>query len=353
MLPPRPDPKHLARLLADTDYFRRSPSRLGGRGEHKEWQHFIIHTEGMNLLVNFSLLDEPRPGRTGLTEVARLIVMAHGEDGWEGDMERFEDGEVEVVAGHMHARFGRNTLRFEAGTWHLSVALRERPVSVELELVPVTLPVLSARHLLAPGRPISWLFLPRLEARGSVTLGGRTVRVEGAPAYHDHNWGHFGWGDDFCWEWGSAVPMEAANPWSVVLVRMVDRGRTAARYQALFVWGGGEALRVFRDEELAFSVPGSFQPGQRFSLPRPLSLLAPGTAADLPRVLEVHARGQGDELRLRFTPRHAARLLLPAEGSLEKLTTIHEVLGPVSLHGRVRGETVEMEGPGVFEFVRS
>lgn len=352
MLPPRPDSRRLARLLADTDYFRRSPSRLGGRGEHKEWQHFIVHTEGMNLLVNFSLLDEPLPGRTQSAEVARLIVMAHGEAGWEGDVERFEDGEVEVVAGHLHARFGCNTLRFEEGTWHLKVALRERPVSVELELVPVTLPALSAHHLLAPGRPISWLFLPRLEARGAVTLAGRTVRVDGAPAYHDHNWGHFGWGDDFCWEWGSAVPREASNPWSVVLVRMADRGRTAARYQALFLWGGGESLRVFRDEELRFSAPGGFEPGRTFSLPRPLALLAPGTAADLPRVLEVHARGRGDELRMTFTPRHAARLLLPGEGSLEQLTTIHEVLGPVSMHGRVRGETVVMEGPAVFEFVR-
>jgi len=111
-------------------------------------------------------------------------------------------------------------------------------------------------------------------------------------------------------------------------------------------------LRVFRDEELSFSTLGHFQPGRSFSLPRPLALLAPGTAADLPRVLEVRARGRGDELRLTFTPRHAARLLLPVEGSLEQLTTIHEVLGQVTLHGRVRGETVEMEGPGVFEFVR-
>ena len=352
-MPPASDvPDHLARLLLDTDYFRRSPSRLGGRGEHKEWQHFIVHTQGMNLLINFSLLDEVLPGRMQPVEVARLIVLVHGEAGWEGDLERFDEQDVEVEAGHLHARFGRNSVRFEQGVWHLSLALRERPVSIELELVPVTIPAFSAHRPLAPGRPISWLFLPRLEARGTVTCGGRTVRVDGAPTYHDHNWGHFRWEDDFCWEWGSAVPREASNAWSAVLVRMANRSRTAVRYQALFLWKGVESLRVFRDEELRFLAPSGFQPGRTFSLPRPLALLVPGSAADLPRTLEVHAQGRGDGLVLTFTPQHAARLLLPAETSLERLTTIHEVLGPVSLRGQVRGETVEMDGPGVFEFVR-
>lgn len=352
MSPPRPDPKRLATLLSRTDYFRRSPSRLGGRGEHKEWQHFIVHAEGVHLLVNFSLLDEALPGQPRPSEVARLIVLARGEQ-WDGDVERFEAGEVEVEAGHPHARLGRNTLRFEEGCWRLSLALRERPVSAELEFVPITEPALSSHHLLAPQRPISWLFLPRLEARGSITLGGRSFRVEGAPGYHDHNWGHFRWGDDFCWEWGSLLPAHASNPWSAVLVRVADRARTTVRYQALFLWHGAQPLRVFRDEELRFSTPCCFQGERLFNLPRPLALLLPGSAADLPREVLVRAAGQGDELLLRFTPRQAARLLLPGEESLEALTLLHEVLGPVTLHGRVRGLPVDLEGPGVFEFVRS
>ncbi|PTL79662.1 hypothetical protein [Vitiosangium sp. GDMCC 1.1324] len=351
MVPPHLDTKRLATMLAGFDYFRRSPSRLGGRGDHKEWQHFIVHAGDVHLLVNFSLLDESRPGMTQPAEVARLIVLAHGE-GWDGDVERFEAEEVAVEAGRLHARFGRNTLRFEDGVWRLSVALRERPLAAELEFVPITLPVLSAQHLLAPRRPISWLFLPRLEARGTITLGGSTIRVEGAPAYHDHNWGHFHWGDDFSWEWGSLLPRGESNPWSAVLVRMADRGRTAARYQALFLWYGSEPLRVFRDEELRFSTPCCFQPERSFNLPRPLALLAPGSAADLPRRVEVSARGRGDALQLTFVPANAARLLLPAEDSLERLVIIHEVLGQGELRGRVCGEPVDMDGSGVFEFVR-
>lgn len=346
-------PNRLASLLTGIDYFRRSPSRIGGRGEHKEWQHFIVHAGDIHLLVNLSLVDEARPDPSPPREVARLIVLAHGE-GWDGDVERFGEDEVKVEAGRMNARFGRNTLSFDGGAYRLSVALRSRPVSAELELIPTALPALSAHHPLAPERHISWLFLPRLLARGTIALGGRTVRVRDAPAYHDHNWGHFRWADDFCWEWGSILPRGGDSPWSAVLVRMADRGRSVARYQALFVWYEDRPLRVFRDEELRFCPVGHFQPARSFTVPRPMALLVPGTAADLPQALEVHARGDdGDSLRLLFRPGQAARLVFPAEGSLEQVIIIHEVLGRTSLSGKVRGKAVDTEGTGVFEFVRS
>lgn len=349
---PVTDTPHIAQLLRKSDYFRRSPARLGGRSGYKEWQHFIVHARDVHLLVNFSIADEASPGRSKERgEVARLIALASG-DGWEGGVERFDEADFAVESGDIQARLGRNTLRFERNTYRLSMALRERSLAAELEFVPAALPAVSANHLLAPGRHISWLFLPRLETRGTITLHGRTTRVEGAPAYHDHNWGHFTWGDDFCWEWGSLLPKEAANPWSAVLVRMMNRARSAVRYQALFLWHGGEALRVFRDEELQFSNSGDFAMQRPFTLPRPLALLVPGAAADLPRALEVQATGDADSLQVGFEPRQHARIIVPAEEALERLTVIHEMLGAVSLRGCVRGEQVDMEGTGVFEFIR-
>jgi hypothetical protein len=351
MTPPAPALSRLAPLLASTDYFRRSPSRLGGRGEHKEWQHFLVHTEAAHLLVNFSLIDAPPGSGTRRPEVARLIVLAR-RHGWEGDVELFEDSEVEVTAGRIDARFGGNTLRFVEGTYRLTIALREHPLQAELELRPTTLPALSANQPFTLERRLSWLFVPRLLARGTLTLDGHTVHVNDAPTYHDHNWGHFLWGDDFSWEWGSVLPRDTNNPWSAVHVRMADRGRSVARYQGLFLWHGGEPLRVFRDEELRVSAPCCFRISRPFTVPRVMALLAPGAAADLPATLEISARGQGDTLQLAFHPEDAARIVTPSEAHAERVTIIHEVLGRVELHGRVRGEQVTMEGTGVFEFVR-
>jgi hypothetical protein len=351
MSPPSPLPERLAQLLTGTDYFRRSPSRMGGRGAHKEWQHFLVHTEAAHLLINFSLIDDVRATQSRQPEVARLIVLARGE-GWEGDVERFEEAEVEVTAGRIDARFGHNTLRFIDGTYRLSIALRHHPLAAELELVPVTLPAISVNQPLTPDRRLSWLFVPRLLARGTLRLGARTVQVNEAPAYHDHNWGHFLWGNDFSWEWGSVLPWDMANPWSLVHVRMSDRGRSVARYQGLFLWHGGEPLRVFRDEELRILTRGSFRKARPFSVPRVMALLAPGAAADLPESLEISAHGGEDTLELAFHPQDSARLVTPSEENPEQVTIIHEVLGQVAVRGRVRGHPVAMEGTGVFEFIR-
>src|SRR5262245_19152644 len=224
-----PPPPSFARLLAGADYFRRSPSRLGGRRGHKEWHHFLVHAPGMDLLINFNLIDDEWAEAPGRTEVARLVAIARGET-WEGDVERFEADEVEVTAGRIDARFGPNALRFADGAYRVTVALRERPLTADLEFTPVTRPALSLNQPLTGSRRLSWLFVPRLHATGTVTVGGKAARIEGSPAYHDHNWGHFLWGDDFSWEWGSAHPQDAASPWSLVHVRMVDRARSVARY---------------------------------------------------------------------------------------------------------------------------
>jgi hypothetical protein len=347
---PEPTP-HVSALLAGMDYFRRSPSRLLGRADHKEWQHFLVHTEAVHLLVNFNLIDDRWAADPRKAEVARLIVLARGE-AWDGDVERFDAADVEVEPGRVDARFGRNTLRFDRGRYLLSIALRDRPIAAELELVPTTLPSLSENQPLARDRSLSWLFVPRLVARGTITVGGRSIHVEAAPAYHDHNWGHFLWGDDFSWEWGSALPWDPGCLYSVVHVRMADRGRSAARYQGLFLWRGREPLRVFRDEEIRVEHEGSLETPRPLRVPRVMAMLAPGTASDVPRRMEVVARGRGDEIHLRFEAEDAARVVMPSEHAAEGVTVINEVSGHVTLTGRARGADVAMEGPGVFELLR-
>lgn len=345
---PAPD---ITRILTDVDYFRRSPSRLSGRADHKEWQHFLVHTEGVHLLVNWNLVDDQWATEARRAEVARLIVLAR-TDAWDGDVERFTEDEVEVVSGRIDARFGQSTLRFEGGRYLLSIALRHRPISAELELVPITTPALSANQPLSRERSLSWLFVPRLVALGTITIDGRTSRVEAAPAYHDHNWGHFLWGDDFSWEWGSALPWDPENQWSVVHVRMTDRGRSTARYQGLFLWRGNAPLRVFRDEEIHVSGDGRFAIDRPLRVPRAMAMLAPGSASDVPGRMDIVARGDGDELRVRFAPEDVAQVVMPSERDPEGVTVINEVSGRVTMEGRVRGIEVAMEGPGVFEFVR-
>lgn len=351
MSTPAAPSQRIARMLTQADYFRRSPSRLGGPGEHKEWQHFILHTEDVHLLINFSLVDDryARDRRHG--EVGRLIVLARATE-WDGDTDRFEESEVVVPSGRIEARFGDNWMRFENGRYLLKVALRERPITAELEMVPTIVPTMSSNQPLSRTRNISWLFVPRLVCRGTVTVGGRTLRIENAPGYHDHNWGHFRWDDDFSWEWGSALPMDPANPWSVVYMRMCDRGRTLCRSQALYIGYGDQQLRFFRDQDIRVTLHHHLAQERCLQVPRVMAMLAPGTSRDLPERLEVAVRAEGDEVKMVFRLDDVSQIVMPSETRIDGVTTINEVSGAVTMTGSIKGRRVEMNGPGVFEFIR-
>lgn len=344
--------KKIESAIGHLDYFRRSPARFGGEGGHKEWQHFLVHTKAIHLLINFNLLDDRWAPGQRTSEAARIIVMVRTADGWDGDVERFDDAEVEIRPGRLEARMGPNTLRFSHGHYHLSATLRRRPISAEISLEPVTAPLLANNRPLSHQRMMSWLIVPRLLCRGTVRVGDVCFSVDEALAYHDHNWGWFSWGEDFAWEWGAAQPDEETCPWGIVFARTTDLGRRTLRGQGLFLWRAASFYRVFRDLELEVRTEGRVPTETPLKLPRIMTLLSPGGAHDLPEHLHVRARGDGDELDLTFVAEDVAQLIIPSEHDLHGITVLNEVSGRTIARGRVRGETVDMEGPSVFEFVR-
>lgn len=332
------------------DAFRRSPARLGGRGGYKEWQHFLLHTRDVHLLANFNLIDAPWGDRRD-EETGRLIVLAR-RDGWDGDVDEFDADALSVTAGSIDARFGRNSLRFDGRRYHVDIALARRPVRASLAFTPRSKPAVSWHQPLSADKSLSWLFMPRLAASGWVTVGDARFEVEDAPAYHDHNWGHFRWGDDFSWEWGSALSWDPACPWSAVYMRMADRRRARVLCQGLYLWRGAEHRRIFRDEQLRVEWDGPWRGGRALKVPRVMGLLSPGEGGDLPRVLTVRAGEGADEVTLRFAPVDAAEVVMPSEAATGAVAALHECWGEATLTGEVGGERVALEGPGVFEFVR-
>jgi hypothetical protein len=339
----------IARAVADADWLRRSPAARGGAGGHKEWWHFCVYAPGVDVLVNFSLVDDVRPGCDPGREFARVVVLVRERE-WDGDVEVFEASEVEAAGGGLHMRFGGNRVSFEGGRYVIEVRLGRRPIAVSLVLEPRCVPSLANNIRLDPGPPINWLVLPRMVASGTLTLGGRVVAVERASAYHDHNWGHFAWGRDFAWEWGYGLPEGDDNPWSMVFVRLSDRAHTRAYMQALFLWRGALQHRVWRAADVTVERVGLLRASRVFKLPRVMSLVAPGTVTDVPRALVVRASGDGDEVECRFDAEDVAAVVIPNDHD-PGVTVIHEVSGVVSVTGRVRGEDLAMRGRAIFEFL--
>jgi hypothetical protein len=352
-VPLRPHPREttIARAIREVDYFRRSPSRIGGPPAHKEWQHFLVHAPGLDVLLNFNLLDDPWVDDAD-REVHRLIFLVRIDGTWHGGIERFEQTEVALQSGEIGARFGESTMAFDGSGYHAAIRLRESPLSADLTFEPLALPLYIQCQPLCPGRSMSYVLVPRLLCRGHVTIGSRRIEIDREPAYHDHNWGCFQWGEDFSWEWGAAQPRRVDCPWSVVYARMLDRRRLVSKRCGVFVWLGERLHRLFRDDEIRVHSEGRYERTQLAQIPPVMRLLG-GGLRDVPARIELTACDQTDSLELTFDATDALQVILPNDADLTGVTVLNEVTGRVSARGRVRGVRVEWDGPGAFEFLRS
>lgn len=341
----------LTESLVRHDFVRGSPWALGGPKFHKEWLHFCVLADDLHLLVNFSLSDDTSAGVQRGARIARITALAHTPDGWEGDVDTFDPAETRAHPGSIALTFGPNECRFENGMYRVRIGLRERPIAADLDFVPLTQPLQAPSIPQLDGPPLRWVTMPRLVATGTIRVGDRVVRIARAPAYHDHNWGHFPWGADFAWRWGFALPTELRTPWSVVFACVTDRARHYARGQGMWVWRHRDVVRGFRAESIRVRADRRYlRPERTLKVPRVMALVWPEAFADVPRWLEATAESDGDRVTCRFEAETVAQVVVPAEEHLG-VTVINEVIGRSIVDGSIRGERVAYEARSVFEFL--
>jgi hypothetical protein len=332
--------------------FLRSPLLATARPDaFKEWHHYLVQGPDRRVLVNFSLTGESLGGRPPRL-VPRVIVIAH--DGrWTGAVERFDPADVDVSADLCTLRIGRSRMTVGADGLHVVVDLPQREISGELHLVPSerTPLVCVTNQPFASGR-ISWLFVPRLRAHGRLRVGRAEHRVDGDVAYHDHNWGHFRWGDDVGWEWGSILPSDPDDPWSVVFTRTTDRHRLRCTAQALYLWHHDELAAMFRDAAVTAHSSGLLGRGPDCTLPPPMQLVLGGAASDVPATVELGATSSAGTVTAVFSPQSHARLALPSELAPDRSVVLSEISGTARITGSVGGREIDAAGSGVVEVLR-
>ncbi|HZR84390.1 MAG TPA: hypothetical protein VFD92_25050 [Candidatus Binatia bacterium] len=334
------------------DRLRGGVRSAGAAPGRKEWFHFCVGDGEAELLANFSLCEDVRPGADRRPDIGRLTVLAR-RDSYVGDVETFPADHIAVRSAGIDLTFGANRLAYADGAYRLSLDLSECALSACVDLRPVVVPTLAPNIPLPDGPPLQWAIVPRLEATGWMSLDGREHRFERALAYHDHNWGHFLWGHRFSWIWGFCLPRASASPWSIVFVRLANRLRTSALAQGLFVWKGERAHRIFREDDLALEVDSAFlRPRSVLKVPAVMSIPSPETATEVPRSVEMRARADGDHLVVRFELEDVAQVLIPSETDLG-VTIINEVSGRALVEGELRGEALRFEGRGMCEFLGS
>jgi hypothetical protein len=345
-------PLDLSQRLQTSDYWRRSPASAGGRAGHKEWTHFCVLAPGVDLLVNFSLMDGVQTGTAGGAEVPRLAVLARDLMGWVGGVARFDADDVAVDGGAIDCRFGRNRLRFVAGCYEVEIDLPEHSVAASLRFEPLVTPAMTNSVPLGGGESVKWLVVPHLIASGVISVAGRSHSLAGAPAYHDHNWGSFRWGGDFSWEWAVVVPPARSVPWTLVLTRLSDRAQHHVYSEGLLLWKGDTHWRTFRGDEVEFRASGFLSRDDVLRVPPVMWLAAPGRALDVPRAFHARGRSGRDTIELELELEDLGQIAIPSDADLHSTTVLSELLGRGRLSGRVRGEQVDLDGPAIVELIR-
>ena len=190
-------------------------ARLRQAGGFKEWYHFVVHRSGGRILINFSLTTK-RPHGLASADTPRHSDRASTSAG--PAIERFDNSELDVSADLSVLTIAGNRMTVRPDGYRVVIDLPGHDIRGESDLTSVSRPFCINNQPVGDGR-VSWLFVPRLRADGWVRIGGREIRLEGDAAYHDHNWGRFQWGGDFGWTWGTILPSEPDDPWSLVFQR--------------------------------------------------------------------------------------------------------------------------------------
>lgn len=327
-----------APALARLGFNRRAPVR-SARAPFQEWLHFCVHTPTHRLVLNYSQRDEPAGA------ALRRVILIYGPDGVRGDVSRCADGGLR--SGAFGLRFASDRVSLRGGRIHLEVTAPALGLALDVALEPVSEPSVTHNSRCGDAPPIHWVFVPHLRAHGAYTLDGVPAPVADAPAYHDHDWGHFGWGDDFSWTWIYAVPRAREDGWAAIAVQLMDRRRRRLRSQGVMLWRDHKLVRVWRDREVRFEAEHG-PPERTLTVPGAAAMLVDGAASAAPRALVVEVAADGERLRLAFERRGLARIVVPDTVG-DGVTVIHEADGEVSMRGHVRGQSIDTTAVGMME----
>jgi len=315
-------------------------------GAYKDWLHLNVfdHRSGAVMLFNVSLHGSPYDPRARVVGTA----MVHQPDtGWTGNMS--VAGFDEAAIGSTSIATARIALAVDTMSERVLVSAIYPDDSLEGSIAAraASSPVAIEERLPFGSGWISWYVVPRLTVTGTLTCAGRTIELDAASAYHDHNWGRWHWGDDAGWEWGTYAAA-GAGP-TFVFSRTTSRDHLREGPITLFVHDGPVRRRL-RGDGVRLTLEGRFTAPLR-RLPGSVAALHQDRVQPhLPARVHVEARDGVDRVELEFVPRAAAQLIA-ADPVRSGYGFVHELVGEFTASSVIAGRARTVGGLGVFEFV--
>jgi hypothetical protein len=319
---------------------------------YKEWWHLNVIDEAhdLDLIVNLSLAGDlhiPGKGR------AYGIVLAHrAKQGWAHDI-ILADGLVpQIERQALNLSLGTITLRPVESALRLAIAdAPDRKVAAMLDFHPRTEPTMIWRNTPIGQGHINWLLVPSLDVSGWIDVAGQRYDVVNARGYHDHNWGHWQWGDNFGWDWGFAAAFHDFDGETLSLVydrTTENRGERTIEH-SLAVWAGSEMICFFARRHIHLHRRGTFA-GLVRRIPGVAALIAPAQPCSVPAEIVITAREANNWMTARYCPDAAIQIGVPSEMG-NGLIELNETFGSLEIAGSVAGRVFSTHRRACFEFV--
>lgn len=319
---------------------------------YKEWWHFNLldDASGLDLIVNLSLSGDIRTARAG---EANLILLAYQpSQGWTGGVTQHDGLAARVAEDTVDIALEAVSVRYNHD--HYRVQARDpggEGIELDLVLVPQTEPMVVWKNTPLGSGHINWAIVPYLTVEGSVRVGQRRYRLAGARGYHDHNWGHWRWGENFGWDWGfcSAFAEVAGLPMSFVYDRTVDRTGNRVMEHSLALWHGETLLKFFPRQQVRMRRRGHYRGPIRRS-PGVGALIDPAHVGTVPGRVEIEAADGEEWVEARYIPDAALQIAIPRETGFG-IVELNETLGWLTISGELGGMAFTATRRACFEFV--
>jgi hypothetical protein len=338
--------------LAVVDRAHPPRMRAANAPAYKEWYHFNVIDAGqaLDLIVNLSLAGDVRSTGHGRADVIALVHT--GRNLWHGGIDSFEGTAAMISEDALDLFIGRSGVRFRGGRYELKIELRDGELVGDIHLTPRSEPMMVWNDTPIGNGSINWLIVPHLDASGRLHAGHRSFQFSRSYGYHDHNWGHWRWGEDFAWTWGFAADVPSGNGSPVttlVFDRTSDRSDAAAIEQTLALWRDGKLVKLFVRRMLRAKKEGRFA-GVIRRIPGAMNLVSPGRVLNVPSALRVSARDHDDWLDCDYRVDAALQIAIPSEFGFG-VTGLNETFGTMRVHGVIGGAAISYEARACFEFL--
>lgn len=321
-------------LIDHLDRFHRPPERAGPAWAEWDYFNFVDPASG---IYGYLTVIAGGEGRGGV--LVRIKRPGHPVE----DIRiRTTIGPGDLSFNSATQRVGPARIQNARGRYHVTVD--DPRLRADLWVAPEAGFYLPAGEVVRDG-VISGYVVPAVRGRlsGSLRTARGEIRLPGALAYHDHNWGTW---QGVTWEWG-----EASGGGGAVLYGglHVDRGQPAAASQpaVLFVWQGvrddgagrrGGFLGMFPVRAITYAGwhAGPVLEGRRIGIPASVAIDA-GSGSD--RV----------SVRIRVDDGLASVPASPGTGGGTSTAAFLQLRGSARVAGSVDGRPLEFSGAAAAE----